>query len=60
MNEVNDVAIIHFENHEEAKNAKENGKKVSEKYPEIGAIFFGKGQNKLFPMVSNIFTNSYL
>jgi hypothetical protein len=45
VNEVNDMAIIHFGSHEEAKNAKENGRKVSEKYPEIGAIFFGKGQN---------------
>ena len=41
-----ELAIVYFDSHESAKNAKDNGKAVSAMLPEIGAIFFGKG---LFP-----------
>jgi hypothetical protein len=37
-----ETAVVHFEDHESAKIAKENGAKVSTKFPDIGAIFFGK------------------
>ena len=38
-----ELAIVYFDSHESAKNAKDNGKAVSAMLPEIGAIFFGKG-----------------
>ena len=38
-----ELAIVYFDSHESAKNAKANGKAVSAMLPEIGAIFFGKG-----------------
>ena len=38
-----ELAIVYFDSHESAKNAKDNGRAVSAMLPEIGAIFFGKG-----------------
>ena len=40
---VKELAIVHFDSHESAKNAKDYGRSVSDKMPDIGAIFFGKG-----------------
>ena len=37
-------AFVHFDSHDAAKSAKENGVKVSPKLPNIGAIFFGKSK----------------
>ena len=45
-----EMAIVHFENHDSAKNAKENGLAITPNLS-IGAIFFGKsGKNKTRPV----------
>ena len=44
-----EMAIVHFESHDSAKNAKENGLAITPKLI-IGAIFFGKsGEGENFP-----------
>jgi hypothetical protein len=36
------MAIVHFDSHESAKKAKENGFTITPKLPDIGSIFYGK------------------
>ena len=43
VNPAKEAAAVHFDNHESARAAKENGLTITPKLPNIGAIFYAKG-----------------